>query len=137
MLNTFDITESGYPVYDYKYPNGCYRSFSYKGYHGCWKSYNKVYTRTLNLVNVESFEELEFPILEKIVFTERPKSIFKKLLFGSSYDVDFKISSIKKVTCVKMRSGKIYMIDESAECLKNALDSCVWTAEFLKSIEER
>ena len=35
------------------------------------------------------------------------------------------------------RSGKTYMIDESAECLKNALDGCVWTAEFLKSIEEK
>ena len=137
MLNTFDITESGYPVYDYKRPNGYYASFSYNGYYGFWKSYNKVCTRTLNLVNVESFEELEFPILEKIVFTEQPKSKFKKLLFGSSYDVDFKISRIKKVTCVKMRSGKTYMIDESAECLKNALDSCVWTAEFLKSLEER
>lgn len=137
MLNTFDITESGYPVYDYKRPNGYYASFSYNGYYGFWKSYDKVYIRTLNLVNVESFEELEFPILEKIVFTERPKSMFKKLLFGSSYDVDFKISRIKKVTYVKMRSGKTYMIDESAECLKNAIDGCVWTAEFLKSLEER
>ena len=137
MLNTFDITESGYPVYDYKYPNGFYSSFSYNGYHGFWKPYNKVCIRTLNLVNVESFEELEFPILEKIVFTERPKSMFKKLLFGSSYDVDFKISSIKKVTYVKMRSGKTYMIDESVECLKNAIDACVWTADFLKSIEEK
>lgn len=135
MLNTFDITESGYPLYDYRCPNGDYRSFSYNGYYGFWKFYNKVCTRTLNLVNVESFEELKFPILEKIVFTERPKSIFKKLLFGRSYDVDFKISRIKKVTYVKMRSGKTYMIDESAECLKNALDSCVWTADFLKSIE--
>ena len=63
--------------------------------------------------------------------------MFKKLLFGSSYDVDFKISSIKKVTYVKMRSGKEYMIDESVECLKNAIDGCVWTADFLKSIEER
>ena len=136
MLNTFDITESGYPVYEYRYPNGFYRSFLYDGYHGFWKSYSKVCTRTLNLVNIESFEELEFPILEKIIFTERPKSKFKKLLFGSSYDVDFKISSIKKVTYVKMRSGKTYMIDESVECLKNALDGCVWSADFLKAIEE-
>lgn len=137
MLNTFDITESGYPLYDYRYPNGYYVSFSYDGYHGFWKSYDKVYTRTLNLVNVESFEELEFPILEKIIFTERSKSMFKKLLFGSSYDVNFKISKIKKVTYVKMRSGKTYMIDESVECLKNALDGCVWSADFLKAIEER
>ena len=137
MLNTFDITESGYPLYDYKYPNGFYKSFSYNGYYGYWKFYDARHTTTVNLVNVESFEELEFPVVEKIVFTERPKSKFKKLLFGSSYDVDFKISSIKKVTYVKMRSGKTYMIDESAECLKNALDGCVWTAEFLKSIEEK
>ena len=137
MINTFDITESGYPVYDYKRPKGFYSSFSYDGYYGFWKFYDKVHTTTINLVNVESFKELEFPIVEKIIFTERPKSMFKKLLFGSSYDVDFKISSIKKVTYVKMRSGKEYMIDESVECLKNAIDGCVWTADFLKSIEER
>ena len=136
MINTFDITESGYPVYDYRYPNGFYRSFSYNGYHGFWKSYNGANVTTINLVNVESFKELEFPIVEKIIFTERPKSMFKKLVFGSSYDVDIKISSIKKVTYVKMRSGKEYMIDESVDCLKNALDGCVWSAEFLKSIEK-
>ena len=34
-------------------------------------------------------------------------------------------------------AGKEYMIDESVECLKNAIDGCVWTADFLKSIEER
>lgn len=136
-MNTFDITESGYPVYDYKYPNGFYHSFSYDGkYYGFWKSYDKVHTLTINLVNVESFYELEFPIVEKIIFTERPKSMFKKLLFGSSYDVDIKISSIKKVTYVRMRSGKEYMIDESVDCLKNALDGCVWSAEFLECIEK-
>ncbi len=58
------------------------------------------------------------------------------MLFGSSYDVDFEISGIKKVTYVKMRSGKTYMIDESAECLKNALDECVWSADFLKALEK-
>ena len=137
MLNTFDITESGYPLYEYKCPNNFYRSFSYNGYYGYWKFYDKIYTTTVNLVNIESFKALEFPIVKKIIFTEQPISKFKKMLFGSSYDVDFEISGIKKVTYVKMRSGKTYMIDESAECLKNALDSCVWTAEFLKSIEEK
>ena len=146
MLNTFDITESGCPAYHYIDPDGEVRDFKCGGYYSFWKFYDEVKTTTINLVNVESFKELDFLVIERIDFIEKQavkdKSSFKKWLYKFFvseyvYNVDVKQAGIKKVTYVKMRSGDTYLIDESVECLKNAIDGCVWTADFLKSIEER
>ena len=142
-LNTFDITESGYPVYHCIDPDGEVIDFKCGDYYSFWKFYDKIQTTTINLVNVESFKELHFLVIDRIDFIKKQaikdKSSFKKWLYkffvsAYVYDIDVKQAGIKKVTYVKMRSGDTYFIDESAECLKNALDSCVWTADFLESI---
>jgi hypothetical protein len=144
MLNTLDITVSGYPEYYCIDPDGKVIDFKCGDYHSFWKFYSEIQTVTLNLVNVESFKELHFPVIERIDFTEKQavkgksslrKWLYKFFVLTYVYDIDVKQAGIKKVTYVKMRSGESYMIDESTECLKNALDGCVWTAEFLKSIE--
>lgn len=138
MLNTLDVTISGYPIDECQDPAGYWHVLSYNGSHEFWHFYRSPQKFTINLVNIEKFSELEFPVIDTVNFTEKPMSKFKKWFYKGwldLYDIDIKVSKMKKVTYVKMRSGESYMIDESAECLKNALDGCVWTAEFLKSIE--
>ena len=136
-INTFDITISGDVRYGYYLPNGDYADFYFNGDYAFWKSYDNVQTLTLNLANIESFKKLSFPIVK---ITAKPKKInaFKKWWYSGCieklYDINIKLISIKDVTYIKMRSGKTYMIDESVECLKNAFEGCVWTADFLEHL---
>lgn len=131
--NTFDITISGYPLNDIMLPNGSFQPFHLNGYSAFWKPYNKSIVETINLVNVETFLSLSYPIV-KITINEKPISKFKKFWYDGwdntkVYDIDIQAIDIKHVTYVTMRSKQTLLIDETCECLKNALDACIWTAD--------
>ena len=136
-INTFDITISGNAQYGYCLSDGNYVDFYFNGYYAFWKSNDNVQTLTLNLANIESFKKLSFPIVKIVV---KPKKInaFKKWWYSGCveklYDISINLISIKNVTYIKMRSGRTYLIDESVECLKNAFEGCVWTADFLEHL---
>ena len=95
---------------------------------------------TLHLLNVESFETLAYPLIEYSV-KEKPISWFKKFWYDGwnddkIYDINIKQIGFKVLTKVYMRSKKSFIIDESAECLKNALDACVWNADIKEQLLE-
>ena len=135
MVNTLDVALSGYPENEIRLPNGHWRYLSLED--GCqfyWHPYNKPKTRTLHLVNVESFETLAYPLIECDI-KEKPISWIKKFWYDGwnddkIYDINIKQIGLKTVTRVYMRSKESFIIDESAECLKNALDACVWNADI-------
>ena len=133
MINTLDVTISGSYAIGYFLPNGTYRYFDFEKYDGYWKKYTKAKTKTLNLINVESFESISFPIVN-IDISHKPVSAFKRFLYSGwdddkIYDVKIEIVNFKDVTKLKTRSGETMLIDESVECLKNAIDACVWCAD--------
>ena len=133
MVNTLDVTLSGYPVYDLRDPCGGLHFLSECSIHAAWKS-TPSKTTTLNLVNIESFRELVYPVVE-VKFTENKISLLKKLWYVMAlpdykvFTLSIKVIGEKKVTEVTMRSKERFLVDESAECLKNALDACIWTAD--------
>lgn len=135
MVNTLDVTLSGYPENTIQLPNGDWTYLSLvNGYECYWHQYKKPKTITLNLVNIESFETLEYPLIEYSV-KEKPISWFKKFWYdgwnyGKIYDINIKQIGSKALTRVYMRSKQSFIIDESVECLKNALDACVWNADI-------
>lgn len=133
MTNTLDVTMSGYPAIGYRFPNGTYRYFQYKNYISYWKEYHEHKHKTLNLLNVESFELVCFPIVS-ISFLDKHASKFKRFWYDGwyddkLYDVNIELIGIKNVTSLKMRSGDKMLVDESVDCLKNAIDACIWTAD--------
>ena len=72
MINTIDLTISGMPVIFYRLPNGDFKDlkFKYDGetYYESWKKYDKPIFTTINLINIESFKQLSYPIVDiKIV----------------------------------------------------------------------
>ena len=134
MVNTLDVTISGEITDMYVLPNDSIWSFNYCTPY--FKAYETPTHKTLNLVNIESFEEMEYPIVQYVI-TEKPYKWFKRFWFSGTsklYNVERKELGTKKVTWVKMRSGEKYMIDESAMCIQNALDACVWTADLTKGV---
>lgn len=135
MINTLDVTVSGYPENKITLPNGDWKYLSLVNDCGLyWRQYNKPRTLTLNLVNIESFETLVYPLIEYSV-KDKPISWFKKFWYDGwnydkIYDISIKQIGFKTLTKVYMRSKVSFIIDESAECLKNALDACVWNADI-------
>ena len=134
MVNTLDVTVSGYPENKIQLPNGDWRYLILINgcENGCecyWSQYKKPMTMTLNLVNIESFETLAYPLIEYSI-KEKPISWFKKIWYDKIYEIGVKQIGLKVLTKVYMRSKKSFIIDESAECLKNALDACVWNADI-------
>ena len=136
MINTLDVTISGYPENLIQLPNGdwIYLSSVVNGGEYYWCQYKKPKTITLHLVNIEAFKTLEYPLIEYSV-KEKPISWFKKFWYDGwnydkIYDINIKQIGIKVLTKVYMRSKQSFIIDESAECLKNALDACVWNAHI-------
>ena len=133
-INTLDITISGEPTDFFVMPKE-YNAFD--RYQSCkvyWHSYEKPIVKTINLVNVESFSATLYPIV-KYEITPKTNSRFKKWFWEGFPKKLFDIKRIelgeKQVTWVKMRSNEKFCIDESVEYLKNAIDACVWTADFL------
>lgn len=139
MTNTLDVTVSGYLSDELQYPN-C-RWFPFK--HNDFRCYFQPYTHknmfTLNLAQVETFHETNAPVLDKVVFHEKQMSKLKKWWFSDwcpekIYDVEYHVKEIRAFTFVKMRSGTTFLVDESVECLKNALDGCIWTHAFIEAL---
>ena len=138
MINTLDVTVSGYPDWEIKLPNGSYKIFHIEDDSSFWRPYKSPQTKTVNLVNIETFRPLTFPLVE-INIKEKPVSWLKKFWYSSwdddkIYDIDVKVVGTKTVTQVFMRSKDSFMIDESVECLKNAIDACVWTADIKEDL---
>ena len=135
MVNTLDVTLSGYPESTIQLPNGDWTYLiSVNGCECYRRQFEKPKTMTLHLVNIESFETLEYPLIEYSV-KEKPISWFKKFWYDGwnydkIYDINIKQIGLKVLTKVYMRSKQSFIIDESAECLKNALDACVWNADI-------
>ena len=132
MVNSLEVTISGEVSNTYYLPNDTVWDSHYCVDH--YVAYNKPRNISLNLVNVETFQEITYPILEHVV-TEKKVNWLARLLFvGTSklYDVEHRQVGTKKVTWIKMRSGAKYMVDESASLIQNALDACVWTADVVK-----
>ena len=135
MFNTFDITLSGYPYHEVEYPNGDWHFLHMEddGISEYWHAYKSPKTKTVNLLNIESFHSIICPVV-KFKWIDRNMSWWKKFWFAVLEDndkiwkLDIKVLGQKEATVVKMRSGDKFIIDESAECLKNAIDSSVWTA---------
>ena len=141
MINTLDVTVSGYPENTITLPNGDWKYLSsVNNFNFYWCKYKKPKTLTLHLVNVESFETLTYPLIEYSV-KDKPISWFKKFWYdgwnyAKIYDISIKQIGFKTFTKVYMRSKKSFIIDESAECLKNALDACVWNADIKEQLLE-
>ena len=138
-INTLDVTISGYPDNEFRLPNGQYEFFHCNGCSCFWNPYREPITKTLNLVNIEWFEPFNYPLVE-IYCKEKPVSWFKKFWYSGwqndkLYDIDIKVVGEKTVTRVIMRSKTSFFIDESVECLKNAIDACVWNADIKERIE--
>ena len=136
MVNTLDVTVSGYPENKIRLPNGDFRYLIL--INGCecyWCQCKKPKTITLNLVNIESFETLTYPLIEYNI-KEKPISWFKKIWYDKIYEIGIKQIGLKVLTKVYMRSKKSFIIDESAECLKNAIDACVWNADIKEQLLE-
>lgn len=144
MLNTIDITESGCPITFYRLPNGSFNDLEFKHngeiYRCAWKKYDKSIVRTINIINIESFNELSYPIVD-IKITNKNVSWWKKFWYSDwkpeiLYDIKINVIEMKNVTYIKMRSGNKFMVDESSDFLKNALDVCVWSTDFLESLKK-
>ena len=141
MINTFDVTVSGYPENKITLPNGDWKYLSsVNNFDFYWRQYKKPKTLTVHLVNVESFETLTYPLIEYSV-KDKPISWFKKFWYdgwnyAKIYDINIKQIGFKTLTKVYMRSKVSFIIDESAECLKNALDACVWNADIKEQFLE-
>lgn len=141
MVNTLDVTVSGYPENTITLPNGNWKYLSsVNNFNFYWHQYKKPKTLTLHLVNVESFETLVYPLIEYSV-KDKPISWFKKFWYdgwnyAKIYDINIKQIGFKTLTKVYMRSKVSFIIDESAECLKNALDACVWNADIKEQLLE-
>ena len=141
MVNTLDVTVSGYPENKITLPNGDWKYLSsVNNFNFYWRQYKKPKTLTLHLVNVESFETLTYPLIEYSV-KDKPISWFKKFWYdgwnyAKIYDINIKQIGFKTLTKVYMRSKQAFIIDESAECLKNALDACVWNADIKEQFLE-
>lgn len=129
-INTLDVTLSGYPTREYRLPNGDWQYFRHNKFEYFWKPYKKPTTKTLNLINVESFESLSYPIVD-ISVESKPVSWLKRFWYAGwnnsqLYSTSINVIGMKTVTKVTMRSKETYIIDESVQCLKNAIDNCVW-----------
>lgn len=144
MINTIDLTISGMPVIFYRLPNGDFKDlkFKYDGetYYESWKKYDKPIFTTINLINIESFKQLSYPIVD-IKIASKKTTWWQRFWYDgwnadALYDIKIDVVDVKNVTYVKMRSGDKFIVDESVDFLKNALDGCVWTADFLKSLEK-
>ena len=98
-----------------------------------WKPYKKPTTKTLNLINVESFESLSYPIVD-IAVKSKPVPWLKRFWYAGwnnskLYSTSINVTGMKTVTKVTMRSKDTYIIDESVQCLKNAIDNSVWNID--------
>lgn len=144
MINTIDVTISGMPVIFYRLPNGDFKDLKFnhdgKICYESWKKYDKPISITINLVNVESFKQLSYPIVDIKVASK--KTTWWQRFWNDGlnndvlYDIKIDVVDVKNVTYVKMRSGDKFIVDESVDFFKNALDGCVWTTEFLESIDK-
>ena len=139
MFNTLDVVLSGFPQDIYRFPNGGWRQFKLNGYNATyWHPYEKPSTMTINLVNIETFCQFIYPIVS-IEINKKPISLLKQWWYENwrddkIYDTSIKVLSYKIGTQLNMRSGKIFYVDEDTECIKNALDACVWNADIKESI---
>lgn len=134
MINTINVTVSGCPYSEYRLPNGKYKQFTFQGYDQYWHVYKAEKSFDMNLLNIETFEKQVYPIVD-ICCKEKPVPWLKKFWWSGwrddlLYDVSIKLKQLKEVTFVTMRSGRGFYIDESVDCLKNALDASVWTADI-------
>ena len=139
MINTLDITMTGHPAYEFRLPNGDWRFFYADGFEFFWKPYKKLIVKTINLVNVESFEPFTYPLVN-IDIKDKPISKFKKFWLSGwnndkLYSIDIKVVGMKTVTKISMRSKETFIVDESVECIKNAIDACVWNAEIKEDVK--
>ena len=134
MYNIIEVIESGCPYDEYISPNGEYKRFDFDGYREYWHAYKDKKSFAVNLLNIETFEKRVYPIVD-ICCKEKPVSWLKKFWWSGwrddlLYDVSIKVLDMKEVTFVTMRSGRRFYIDESVECLENALDVSAWTADI-------
>ena len=135
MVNTIDVTVSGYPKSEIYLPNGNCIYFIYEDYHSFWRTCKSPDIKTLNLVNIESFKQLSFPLADIKITPKKNVSWVKRFWYAGwkdekIFDIDIKVIGMKDVTLVKTRSGEHLYVDESTECLKNALDASVWFADI-------
>ena len=135
MINTLDVTVSGHLAIGYFLPNGSFRYLDFEEYDSYWKEYpiDRRKHKTLNLINVESFVPVRVPLLD-IKVVDKKVSALKRFLYdgwndSKLYDVKISLVGVKEVTYIKMRSGESLYVDETSDCLKNAIDACVWTAD--------
>ena len=135
-INSLDVTVSGCPcdfIYD---PNGDMRHIIHgKTILQWFEPYKVTSTFALNLVEIEIFQQRTYPLVE-IWYDDvfKGKSWFYKFWWNGwkeQYTLNYKITGYKNVTMIKMRSEKVYYIDESKECIENALDACVWNSDFI------
>lgn len=126
MGNCINITESGTTVEYFKYPNGELGRLRLDG--ECCSSWKQtgVYSCTLNAACIETFKELTFPIV-KIEIVDKGCGLFKRWWWKGCRDnilFDVKITKVdeKKVTLIKTVSGITYMVDQTYDEVKAAVD---------------
>lgn len=132
-VNSIEVTVSGYVNNTYELPDDSVWESHFCDYHFVAYKYPKSFS--VNLLNVETFREISYPILEHKIELKKI-SWLKRLVYAficpdkeSLYNIEHKQIGVKTVTWLKMRSGDKYMVDESAMCIQNALDACVWNAD--------
>lgn len=135
MNNTVVITESGFPSWELMYPNNELHSVNYacfysgRGFENIYKVWKSTYERktTINLLNVDEFYEETYPILE-FEFVDRGLGWFRKFLNkgwddNKIYEVRIKKIGDKKITHIKMNSGKEYLADQDYSEIKKLIDN--------------
>ena len=109
-MKTIQISESGYIDHDAK---GVDCNF-FKPH---WVNWKNAITTTIVASNIEEFKAGELPIY-KFKFTKNPFWKFKWF----PYEVEYEKIGVKKYTFIRMVSGERYLVDQSYEEIKKAIE---------------
>lgn len=120
-----DITVSGYSQDVFLTPNGNIRYFRdpitgkrYEVWHDC----GKIEKRRVNVMNIESFMPVSYPVVE-VNFKRKKLSWWKRFLFSDTditYDIDINDIGVKNVTILHMVSGNKLIVDQTAAVFEKA-----------------
>lgn len=129
---TFDVTCSGDMYFDYRLPDGSYKSYhdpETKCISGYWKDYDadQKNSFTINLLNIEHFRKVVFPYIKVEATYKKNINGFKKWWYQGMYwklfDVKETIVGFKEVTYLKMVSGTTHYVDQKYDDIKQAIDN--------------
>lgn len=135
--NSLHCTTSGGICHNVRCPDGNYCLIPYNATYGT--SYFYAFAEAshfmLNLMNVETYAEIKVPEYDfSFIDSWAGKSAWWKFFCGNEYcryTIDAKIKKIHVLTQIHLRSKNIIYVDESVQCIENALDACIFDSSSL------